>query len=76
MAKSKQQKQQKAIARNRSAFPVEIKMWHRTQPGGELYKERLKLSKQAAQSCALDGDVRLPRAAKEAHVDLSGNHLP
>ncbi len=76
MAKSKQQKQQEAIARNRSAFPNEIKMWCRTQSSGELYKERLQISKEAAQKCASDGDIQLLRAAKEAHVDRYGNPLP
>lgn len=76
MPKSKYQKQQEAIARNRAAFPEVIKDWCSRQPGGEQYEQRLQdHGEDWAQEGARLASEQLGRAAVAAHVDCHGNPL-
>jgi hypothetical protein len=75
MPKSKQQKQQEAIDRNRAAFPGEIKMWCNAQAYSNTPSNIHYFGKEHCDKHFANAEKRLVRAAAEAHVDRHGNPL-
>jgi hypothetical protein len=74
--KSKQQKQEEALARKRKAFPSKIREWCNRQVGGTDYNYMLThFGKDAADKKAAEATRYLLHMAEDAQVDRHGNPL-
>lgn len=74
MAKTKEQKQQEAIDRNRRRLHQHRAMYLESSPGGEMYKHNFVIyGKEEAQSEARRYDLLFTKACQAAHVDRHGN---
>lgn len=76
MAKTKEQKQQEAIDRNRRRLHQHRAMYLESSPGGEMYKHNFVIyGKEEAQSEARRYDLLFTKACQAAHVDRHGNPI-
>lgn len=74
MAKTKEQKRQEAIDRNRRNFPSKREEWQSRQPSGESYKLYAQYyGKDEADARALEANRRFAKEMAAAHCDAHGN---
>ncbi len=76
MAKSKQQKQEEALARKRQNYNLQLELYMGFQPGGDKWKESIqKLGPEVTAKRLLEVNSNWKRYLKEAQLDSHGNPL-
>lgn len=74
MAKTKQQKQDEALARKRQNYNNQLEGWRDWAPTGKYFADHVKrYGVEAAEKRKHEADVRWCKYLKEAKLDIYGN---
>lgn len=74
MAKSKQQKQEEALARKRQNYNLQLEQWRDWNPTGKYFADHVKrYGVEEAEKRKAQADTRWCKYLKEAQLDIYGN---